>query len=96
MMMMTCSVCKTKQTKIFTKRAYYHGSVVIRCEGCPTVHLVADNLGWFEDEATNIEKIMAKKGEEVKRLSASPESLDMFKHKIAQARERGQKQRAEA
>lgn len=57
--------------------------MVIRCEGCPTVHLVADNLGWFEDEATNIEKIMTKKGEEVKRLSASPESIGMFKEKIA-------------
>lgn len=96
MMMMTCTVCKTKQTKIFTKRAYYHGSVLIRCEGCPTVHLVADNLGWFEDEAVNIEQIMAKKGEEVKRLKASPESLDMFKEKIAKTRERSKIQRAES
>ena len=96
MMMMTCTVCGTKQTKIFTKRAYYKGSVLIRCEGCPTVHLVADNLGWFEDEATNIEKIMAKKGEEVKRMSADADSLDMFKQKIEQTRERGKKQRAAA
>lgn len=95
MMMVTCSVCGTKQTKIFTKRAYYNGTVLVRCEGCPTVHLVADNLGWFDDEPTNIEKIAAAKGEEVKRLSLDPEAKELFKKKIEETKERSRKQREE-
>ena len=30
---------------------------MIRCEECQNVHLVADNLGWFEDTPTNLENM---------------------------------------
>jgi protein import protein ZIM17 len=38
---------------------------LIRCEGCDNLHLIADNLGWFKDEKTNIEKIMQDEGKKM-------------------------------
>jgi len=54
---------------MFTKRSYHHGIVLIKCEGCNGVHLIADNLGWFEDTNLNIEDIIKNKGEEYKKLN---------------------------
>ena len=51
----TCGVCSTKQARTFSKDSYNKGVVLIRCEGCDNLHLVADNLGWFRDKNTNIE-----------------------------------------
>ena len=73
MMMYTCAVegCDTKQARTFTKESYNHGVVLLRCEGCNNLHLIADNLGWFESDGqykgnnTNIETILASKGEKV-------------------------------
>ena len=65
MMAYTCSVCETKQARTFAKDAYTKGVVLMRCEGCDKLHLIADNLGWFRDESVNIEQIMAEKGETV-------------------------------
>lgn len=31
------------------KNAYHKGVVLIKCDNCNKVHLVADNLGWFDD-----------------------------------------------
>ncbi|EGR31647.1 hypothetical protein IMG5_105310 [Ichthyophthirius multifiliis] len=66
MMMFTCTVCQTKAAKKFTHRSYTQGVVLIRCEGCDNLHLVADNLGWFEDEQTNVEDILKSKGKKIK------------------------------
>jgi protein import protein ZIM17 len=49
LMMYTCNVCQTRQNRSFTKQAYNHGVVLVRCEGCKNLHLIADNLGFFED-----------------------------------------------
>ena len=73
MMMYTCAVkdCGTKQARTFSKDSYYKGVVLLRCDGCNNLHLVADNLGWFEADGvdrgnkTNVESILKAKGEHV-------------------------------
>ena len=69
-MTFTCTVCETRSTKIFHRHSYERGTVIVTCPGCKSHHLVADNLGWFLDgpEGTNIEDIMASKGETVRRV----------------------------
>jgi mitochondrial protein import protein ZIM17 len=42
----------------------------VRCSGCNNNHLVADNLGWFRDNKTNIEDILREKGEEVHKVGS--------------------------
>lgn len=46
---------------------FFSGIVVVRCDCCDKQHLIADNLGWFGDK-TNIEAILAERGEEVQRM----------------------------
>ena len=41
--------------------------MLIRCEGCDNLHLIADNLGWFRDENVNIEQLMKEGGKKVYR-----------------------------
>ena len=72
-MMYTCAVngCDTKQARTFSKTSYQKGVVLVRCEGCNNLHLIADNLGWFEENGLykgkniNIESILKEKGEKV-------------------------------
>ena len=54
----TCGKCGHKQARTFSKSSYEKGVVLLRCEKCDSLHLVADNLGWFRDERVNIEAIM--------------------------------------
>ena len=49
MFMYTCNKCETKQAVQFTKDAYTKGIVIVNCKGCESMHLIADNLGWFHD-----------------------------------------------
>lgn len=65
----TCGVCNMRSAKKISKRAYHHGVVIVTCSGCGNHHLIADHLHWFGEEATDIEKIMHEKGEEVVRLN---------------------------
>lgn len=65
----TCKVCETRSVKQFTEQAYQNGVVMARCPGCENLHLIADRLGFFEDESWDIEKAMARMGEEVKAIN---------------------------
>lgn len=51
--------------RTFSKQSYQKGVVLLRCEGCDNLHLIADNLGWFEDKSVNIEDIMKRQGNKV-------------------------------
>ena len=55
----------------------YAGVVLVRCDSCASLHLIADHLGWFGERET-IEQILAARGEDVRRVLASdPEMLEM-------------------
>lgn len=56
-----------RSTKLISKNSYENGVVLVMCH-CKNFHLIADNLRWFEETATNIEDIMAAKGENVRKL----------------------------
>lgn len=74
-LMFTCKKCSTRNTRLISKLAYNKGVVIVRCNGCKNNHLIADNLGWFPEISTrtNIEKIMALKGETVRRIADDKE-----------------------
>lgn len=63
--------------------------VLIRCEGCNSLHLIADNLGWFENDGVyrgnnkNIENILSDKGEKVQKF-ISDETMEFLAEKEAE------------
>jgi mitochondrial protein import protein ZIM17 len=59
----TCKVCNTRSAKQFTEQAYKHGVVIVKCPGCSNQHLIADRLGFFEDDSWDIETAMTSVGE---------------------------------
>lgn len=76
--MFTCEVCESKSVKSFSKQSYHEGVVMIRCEGCDKIHLIADNLGWFEDKPVNIEELMKRKNKKMIKISENPEVAGVF------------------
>lgn len=89
--MFTCKKCNYRNGKIISKLAYEKGLVIIRCDGCKNNHLIADNLGWFEElkNKGNIEKLMAQKGETVRKIqndvegyieAVAKEEFDLIRH----------------
>lgn len=70
-LLFTCKKCNTRNNKLISKLAYNKGIIIVRCDGCKNNHLIADNLGWFTDirNKVNIEKLMAEKGETVRRIT---------------------------
>lgn len=78
-MVYTCKVCSTRNSQTISKQAYTEGVVLVKCSGCQNNHLVADNLGWFRDNKTNIEDLMKEKGETVHRVSLGVEVVELIK-----------------
>jgi protein import protein ZIM17 len=70
----TCKVCSTRSYKQMSKLAYTKGVVLMKCDGCKNVHLIADHLGWFDSQkkAGTIEDILREKGEQVQRVRFDP------------------------
>lgn len=75
-MFFTCKVCNTRSGKTFSKDAYHKGVVIIRCDGCQKLHLVADNLGWFRDKKVTVEDLAREKGEEMVKLAQEKPVLE--------------------
>lgn len=75
-MMYTCKVCETRSARQISKLGYYHGSVVVRCPGCKSLHLISDHLGWFEDNTVDAETLLRERGEAVRggRLAAGADA----------------------
>ena len=65
----TCTVCGTRSAKQFTEQAYRNGVVLVRCPNCENLHLIADRLGFFEDESGDVEMALANAGESVKAVT---------------------------
>jgi mitochondrial protein import protein ZIM17 len=77
MIMFTCKVCQQRQGRTYSKCAYELGLVLIRCEGCKNLKLIADNLGWFREKQLNVEQLMSEQGKKVYRF-VSKESLEFI------------------
>ena len=67
----TCNICQTRSVKAFTEQAYNNGVVLARCPGCQNLHLIADRLGYFDDQPLDIEKIAEQTGQSVKKITNS-------------------------
>ncbi|EQC40675.1 hypothetical protein SDRG_01753 [Saprolegnia diclina VS20] len=65
-MLYTCTVCDTRAAKTISKQAYYNGVVLVRCPKCENLHLIADRLGWFEDDSYDVEGVLKAKGSQAK------------------------------
>ncbi|KAL7471689.1 hypothetical protein ACHAXS_012000 [Conticribra weissflogii] len=77
----TCKVCNTRSAKKFTENAYLNGVVMVRCPGCQNLHLIADRLGWFDDDLNegnddygegkgwDVARALARAGENVKAVT---------------------------
>lgn len=75
----TCNVCSTRSHKFMSKKAYNHGVVIVKCDGCSNLHLIADHLQWFDttkNATGTIEDIMKKKGETVTKLKFNPKDIE--------------------
>ena len=69
-MLYTCNQCDTKNAAKFSASSYETGSIVVRCEGCQSLHLLVDHLKFFDAmETFDVETLMAERGRRVVRLS---------------------------
>ena len=70
-LMFTCRVCETRTARRISKQGYHPGSVLVRCPGCLGLHLIADHLGYFSDDAVDAEDLLRERGEAATRSDSS-------------------------
>lgn len=66
MLAFTCKKCDTRSSHVMSKQAYQHGTILVKCPGCQSRHLVADHLKIFSDNRIKLEDIMKAQGEGIK------------------------------
>eukprot|EP00658_Telonema_sp_P-2_P029504 TRINITY_DN22441_c0_g1_i3.p1 TRINITY_DN22441_c0_g1~~TRINITY_DN22441_c0_g1_i3.p1 ORF type:complete len:179 (+),score=40.55 TRINITY_DN22441_c0_g1_i3:154-690(+) len=76
----TCTVCETRSFRTISRASYDNGVVLVRCEGCDNLHLIADNLGWFEDDSWNVAEYLKANGGQVQDLT-NPDNVIEFQLK---------------
>ena len=89
LIMYTWKVCEHRQARTFSKGSYHEGVVLIRCEGCDNLHLIADNLGWFDDNNTNIETIMKEKGDRISKM-ITDETMEFLDNEVSEKKQHHQ------
>jgi DNL zinc finger len=67
----TCKVCETRSIKQFTEQAYTSGVVIVRCPGCQNQHVLADRLGYFDDQPIDLDRIARENGESLTTITSS-------------------------
>lgn len=73
----TCNICQTRSAKKFTERAYTHGVVLVRCPNCESLHLIADNLGYFTEGGWNVEQLKRISEKENVSISSKDDVLEV-------------------
>lgn len=53
--------CQKRSEETFSKQSYHHGTVIIRCEGCRNLHLIADHLKIVSETKVELEDILEGK-----------------------------------
>ena len=53
--------CQKRSKETFSKQSYHHGTVIIRCEGCRNLHLIADHLKIVSETRVELEDILMGK-----------------------------------
>jgi mitochondrial protein import protein ZIM17 len=53
--------CQKRSEETFSKQSYHHGTVIIRCEGCQNLHLIADHLKIVSETKVELEDILQGK-----------------------------------
>jgi len=69
-MVFTCAKCETRTARRVSKAAFHEGTVLVRCPGCLNLHVVADRLGFFSDEALGAEALARVGGADGLELTA--------------------------
>lgn len=73
----TCKVCGTRSIKQFTEHAYTFGVVIATCGGCKNKHLLADRLGYFDDQDIDLERITRENGEHLTTVTTGTTEIDL-------------------